>query len=56
VDAVFVWGGNGKIYFMKDRLFWKFDPDAKPYVRCVKVYTYNDCAKDINDDILIHLY
>ena len=33
VDSVFVWGGNGKIYFTKDQFFWKFDPDARPYVR-----------------------
>jgi matrix metalloproteinase-14 (membrane-inserted) len=33
VDAAFVWGGNGKIYFVKDDVFWKFDPDANPNVR-----------------------
>ena len=33
IDTAFVWGGNGKIYFTKGNSFWKFDPDAKPYVR-----------------------
>jgi matrix metalloproteinase-14 (membrane-inserted) len=37
VDAVFVWGGNGKLYFIKDEFFWKFDHSTKPYVRCVWV-------------------
>ena len=37
VDAVFVWGGNGKLYFIKDEFFWKFDHSTKPYVRWVWV-------------------
>jgi hypothetical protein len=37
VDAVFVWGGNGKLYFIKDEFFWKFDHSTKPYVRSVWV-------------------
>jgi matrix metalloproteinase-14 (membrane-inserted) len=33
IDTVFVWSGNGKIYFTKDNFFWKFDPESRPYVR-----------------------
>ena len=33
VDAAFVWGGNGKIYFFKGSNYWKFDPERKPHVR-----------------------
>ena len=33
VDASFVWGGNGKIYFFKGSKYWKFDPERKPHVR-----------------------
>jgi matrix metalloproteinase-14 (membrane-inserted) len=33
IDAVFLWRGDGKIYFTKEQSYWKFDPDAKPYVR-----------------------
>ena len=33
VDAAFVWGGNGKIYFFKDSKYWKFDPESQPHVR-----------------------
>ena len=32
VDAAFVWGGNGKIYFFKGGQYWKFDPKKKPPV------------------------
>ena len=33
IDAVFVWGGNGKIYFFKGEKFWKFDPEGRPFIR-----------------------
>jgi hypothetical protein len=33
LDAAFVWGGNGKIYFFKGDKFWKFDPDRRPFIR-----------------------
>jgi matrix metalloproteinase-14 (membrane-inserted) len=33
LDAAFVWGGNGKIYVVKDQLYWKYDFDSKPHVR-----------------------
>ena len=33
IDAAFVWGGNGKIYFFKDSKYWKFDPESQPHVR-----------------------
>jgi matrix metalloproteinase-14 (membrane-inserted) len=29
LDAAFVWGGNGKIYFIKDSNYYKFDPTRK---------------------------
>jgi matrix metalloproteinase-14 (membrane-inserted) len=29
LDAAFVWGGNGKIYFFKDSSYYKFDPTRK---------------------------
>lgn len=29
LDAAFVWGGNGKIYFFKGSKYWKFDPNSK---------------------------
>ena len=32
VDAAFVWGGNGKIYFFKGTSYWKFDPEKRPPV------------------------
>ena len=35
IDAAFVWGGNGKIYFFKDDEYWKFDPSRKPAVQSV---------------------
>jgi matrix metalloproteinase-14 (membrane-inserted) len=35
LDAATVWGGNGKIYFFKGEKFWKFDPESRPFIRCV---------------------
>ena len=42
VDAAFVWGGNGKIYFFKDDEYWKFDPSRKPPVK-------SDYPRDISN-------
>ena len=33
IGTVFVWGGNGKVYFFKGGQYWRFDPDRKPHVR-----------------------
>ena len=36
IDAAFVWGGNGKIYFFKGNDYWKFDPEKTPHVQTGK--------------------
>ena len=33
IDAAFVWGKNGKIYFFKGEKYWKFDPESRPFIR-----------------------
>jgi len=35
LDAAFVWGGNGKIYFFKGDEYWKFDPSRNSAVQSV---------------------
>ena len=42
MDAAFVWGGNGKIYFFKGSKYWKFDPSRKPPVK-------SDYPRDISN-------
>ena len=32
IQAAFVWGGNGKIYFFKDDKYYRFDPAKRPPV------------------------
>ena len=28
LDAAFVWGKNEKIYFFRNNLYWKYDPEV----------------------------
>jgi hypothetical protein len=37
IDAAFVWGANGNIYFFKGERFLKFDQDSRPFIRKKKL-------------------
>ena len=50
IDAAFVWGGNGKIYFFNVTKYWKFDPERKPHVRSDR-YSKSNSLWDIPNNM-----
>merc|ERR1712107_51843 len=54
IDAVFVWSGNGKIYFFKGSQYWRFDPGQKPPIKSSypKSISNWDGIPDYIDDVI----